>query len=480
MLGHVDHGKSSLLEAIKEDFKITTRESGGITQHIGAYEIEKSGKKITFIDTPGHEAFSAMRGRGAKVADIAILVVAADEGVKPQTKEAILHIRKAEIPSIVVFNKIDKPNVDIEKIKRELEKEGVLVESFGGKIPGIEVSAKTGQGIPELLETILLLAEVEDLKTDIEGPTHGIIIESYLDNFRGPIATLILEQGILKPGQIIGTFSVIGKIKILENFQGIPISQVLPGQPAVVLGFEMPPKIGEEFKVFDNIESAKNEIKILEKKDTSVIFNEEGKKILNLILKADFLGSLEAIEKILKELPQEKIVLRILKSEVGEVTEADVKLASQSKAKILGFRVKTNFSALKLAEREKIKIMNFEIIYTLVEGMRNYMEKLMAPETSRIDLGKMKVLVVFHNEKNRQVVGGKIIEGEIKKGCLVEIFRQEEKIGQGKIINLQRNKKDVDIVMKGDECGILCEGDGKIEQGDILAFYFTERRKGEL
>lgn len=480
ILGHVDHGKTSLLNAIRK-IQFTEEKPGGvITQHIGAFEIEKNEKKITFLDTPGHEAFSQMRSRGAKVADIAILVVAADEGVKPQTKEAILHVKKSNIPLIVAINKIDKALADPQKVKRELQKEEILVEDFGGKIPSVNISAKTGQGINDLLELILILAEMEDLKADISKPAEGVIIESYLDSKRGPLATIILNQGKLEPGQIIGTNSAFGKIRNLEDSQGNLLSSVLPSQPAVVLGFENVPRIGEKFKTFTSLEEAKANLKIDEKSKSEVIFFEPNQKVLNLIIKTDVLGSLEAIEEILKNFPPDKVFLRILKGEVGEITESDVKLAVQAKAKILGFRVKVNYVAERLAEREKIKIMRFEIIYDLVEGVRKMINKILEPEITRVDLGKIKALIVFLTEKNRQIIGGKVIEGEIRKRSFIEIQRDKEIIGKGKLINLQRDKKDIEIAKKGEEVGILYEGEIKIEAGDILIIYTEERKKTEL
>lgn len=479
VLGHVDSGKTSILDTIRKT-QVAEKESGGITQHVGAYEIEKDDKKITFIDTPGHEAFFAMRSRGAKVADLAILVIDASQGVQAQTKEAIEHIKKAGISQVVAINKIDLPQADPERAKRDLTREGLLVEEMGGKIPSIEVSAKTGQGISDLLELILLVAEMENLKTDLQKSAEGVVIESYLDSQRGPTTTLILNQGKLRIGQIVGTPSAFGKIKTLEDFRSAPILEVLPSQPAIVLGFEEVPRVGEKFKVFSNIEEARANLKIGEKKVSEVISIEEGQKILNLILKADVLGSLEAIEEVLKNLPQEKVILRILKAEVGEITESDIKLALQAKAKILGFRTKINPIAKNLAEREKIKIRQFEVIYDLVEWVRISLEKLVEPESVRTDLGKIKILALFLTEKNRQVVGGKVIEGEVKKGAQIEVMRGEEIIGKGKLVNLQRDKKDIEQVSKGQECGLLFEGETKIEEGDILLIYIQEKRKGEL
>ncbi|HOK00732.1 MAG TPA: translation initiation factor IF-2 [Candidatus Pacearchaeota archaeon] len=480
VLGHVDHGKSSILEAIK-DLKITSRESGGITQHIGAYEIEHQNKKITFIDTPGHEAFSAIRARGVNVADIAILVVAADEGVKPQTIEAINHIKSINLPLIVAINKIDKPEADPERVKRELMKYDIVVESLGGKIPSVNVSAKTKKGINDLLEMILLMAEMENLEADISSIAEGVIIESYLDSLTGPTATIILQKGILKKGDIIATQSAFGKVKILKDFQGKIIEKCLPSMPAIVIGFEGVPIVGEIFKTFETIEKAKENIKKEEiKNNPKKIENIEEKKVLNLILKADVFGSLEAIKKSLESIPQEKVILNIIKQEVGDINESDIKLAKTSDAIIIGFRVKINSIVKNLALREKIRIRNFDIIYELVQSVRDSLEKLIEPEITKVILGKVKILAIFKTEKNRQIIGGKVIDGKVKRGAMITVFRNEEKIGEGKIIKLQKDKKDTDEVLKGYECGMLFEGNIKIEIGDILEVYIEEKNKKEL
>ena len=486
ILGHIDHGKTSLLSSIRK-LEFTPGKPGGlITQHIGAFEIEKDGKKIIFIDTPGHEAFSAMRSRGAKVADIAVLVVDAGQGVQAQTKEAISHAKLAGIPIIVALNKIDKPEANPEKVKRELSKEDIIVESLGGKIPSILTSAKTGQGIEELLGMILLVAEMEGLKADLSKRGEGVVIESYLDSQKGPTATLLLSDGILKLGDTVGTFSTFGKIKNLENFQGAPIETALPSDPVIVIGFEDVPRVGENFEVFPDLETAKNHLKISEKKrETRILEVGPEQKVLNLILKTDVLGSIEAIEEVLRTLPQEKVVLRILKSGVGQINESDIKFAKAHPALsypavILGFRVKLDPVAQSFAEREKVKIMTFEVIYELVEEVRKFMEKILEPEAVRVELGKVKISAIFLVEKNSQIIGGKVTEGEVKKGTQIEVLRNEELVGKGKLINLQRDKKDVDKVMKGQDCGMLFEGDTKIEEGDILVIYIEERRKGEI
>ncbi len=485
VLGHVDHGKSSLLEAIK-DFKITSKESGGITQHIGAYEVEHNDKKITFIDTPGHEAFSAMRLRGAEVADIALLVVDAAQSVQPQTKEAVAAIKKAQIPMIVVLNKVDLPTANPEKIKRELASIDVLVESMGGQEPSVEVSAKEKTGINELLEMILLVADLQDLTADITVPAEGLVIESYMEAKKGPVATVIVQKGTLNKKDIIATDLAMAKVKSLEDFQGKAIQKALPGQPAVILGFEAVPGVGERFLTFKDVPEAMARVKAAEKKwETAgaVLQENADKKTLNIILKGDVHGSLEAIEGMLKSLPSDQVILRILKTEAGDINESDAKLAEMSKAQIIGFRVKINPGVLQLMKHDtqkKVRIKTFDIIYELVQEVRNGMEKSLDAENVRKEVGKLKTLLVFWAEKNRQIVGGKITEGEFKKGLKVDVMRDDQKIGSGKIINLQRDKKDIDLLKKGDEAGILFEGNVKIEKGDIVVAWVEERQKGIL
>ncbi|MFA6190410.1 MAG: translation initiation factor IF-2 [Candidatus Staskawiczbacteria bacterium] len=485
VLGHVDHGKSSLLEAIR-DFKITAKESGGITQHIGAYEVEDKGHKITFIDTPGHEAFSAMRARGAEVADIALLVVDAAQSVQPQTKEAIMAIKRAEIPMIVVLNKIDLPNANPQKIIGELSKIDVLVESFGGKIPSVEVSAKEKTGIDELLEVILLVAELQELKAEIDVPAQGLIIESYMDGKKGPIATAIVTKGILRDKDIIATDLAMAKVKHLEDFKWLPIKEAHPSQPVIILGFESVPAVGEKFKSYKTAEEALANIKKEAPKreiGQTVLDNDPNKKVLNIIVKGDVFGSLEAVEAMLKSLPQDKVILRILKSEVGDISESDAKLAEMSKSIIIGFRVKISPTVVQFMKNDtekKLRIKTFSVIYELIQDVRNSLEKTLEAEIVRTDVGKLRTILVFWGEKNRQIVGGKITEGEFKKGLKLEVMRESIKVGSGRIINLQRDKKDIDKLRKGDEAGILFEGNIKIEKGDIIVAYIEERKKGEL
>lgn len=478
ILGHIDHGKSSLLESIK-DLKITSKESGGITQHIGAYEIDHKGKKITFIDTPGHEAFCAIRSRGAKVADIAILVVAAEEGIKPQTIEALECAKQAELPIIVAINKIDKAGANPQKIKNELLKYGIIVEQLGGKVPVVETSATKKIGIEELIEIILLSCEVEGLSQENEDNfSSGVIIESFLDSKRGPSATLIIKSGTLGINDIIATKSTMGRVRILENFLGSRIEKGTISQPIMVIGFENIPKVGEEFRTFLSIESAKEYmIEIKEQKERSGSSIPKDKKSLNLVIKADVIGSTEAIEVSLGVIPSAEVAIRILESGAGEVNEDDVKLALAANGQIISFRTKTNIQARKLAEQKGVKILSFEIIYDLIEKVRELMREIIESETVKKNVGRLRVLVIFKTEGRRQIVGGRIVEGELRQGLKVEVFREEKKIGAGKIIGLQKNKKEIEKGVSGEEVGILYEGNAVIKEGDMLIGYIEEKKK---
>ena len=475
VLGHVDHGKSSLLEAIREDFKITSKESGGITQHMGAYVVEYQGKSITFLDTPGHEAFSAMRARGANVADIAVLVVAADEGVKPQTKEAIGQAKKAGLPLIVALNKMDKPEANPERVKQELSQEEIFVESFGGKVPCIETSATSKKGISELLEMILLMADLEHKSVDFNKAGEGVVIESSMDPRRGPLATLLVQNGSVKEGDTIGTKSAIGKVRTLQDFQGTPVRAGLPAMPVLVVGFEACPQIGETFGVFESEEAARSQLVISPLgRRAQVIVIPPGAKTLDLVLKVDVAGSLEVLVNALLSLPQDNVFVRLVDAGVGVIGDKDVRLAQGTHARIIGFRTQLDPTAGDLAQREGIIIETFDVIYDLIQRVRTWMEQEIVQELVTVEIGALSVLAVFLTEKNRKIIGGKVTEGEVRKRSQMKIFRGEAELGAGKIINLQRDKKDAEAVQKGEECGILYEGSLKIQQGDILKFFIQE------
>jgi len=475
VLGHIDHGKSSLLEAIKKDFQITSKESGGITQHIGAYEAEYEGKKITFIDTPGHEAFSEMRSRGAKVADVAILVVAADEGVKPQTIEAINIIKESKIPFLVAINKIDKENADPQRVKMELQQNGVLIEEWGGDVPVVEVSAKTGQGIDNLLSLINLLFEISEVKAELTKPASGFVLESYLDPLCGVSATLVIEEGILNVGDIVKTKTTFGKIRTMKNFMGIEKDKALPGEAVLVVGFKEVVGVGERFFVVNSLEEAQKEIE-KEARETLDLTPKEGlEKYLKIVLKTDCKGSLEVLVKILKNLVQDNIGIKILKAETGEITDSDVRLAQEEEALIIGFRTKPNQVAKEQLKQREIKVLNFEVIYDLIDRIRKEMESIKEIKKERVNIGKIQPLIIFKTQKKgpnnyRQIVGGKVIEGEAKKTEL-EIERNGEILPGGKILEIQEQKKKIEKAKAPQEIGISYEGKTKIKGGDLLIVF---------
>ena len=487
VLGHVDHGKTTLIDKIRQT-NIVAQESGGITQHIGAYQVEHNNKLITFIDTPGHEAFSQMRSRGAKVADIAILVVAADEGVKPQTKEVIDYIKKEKIPVIVALNKIDKPQANPEKVIGELANEGLIAEERGGDIPVVKISAKTGQGIDELLEMILLVAEMEELKADYQKPASGVVIESYLDSKRGPTATFLILEGTLKKGDIVLSGEAYGRARILEDFKGQPIETATPSTPVIVVGLNKVPVVGEVFNVENSEKEAENKaLEFLKQKEEKrrqeearSLDEEEKKPALNIIIKADVQGSLEAIEEVLANINQDKVKINIIKKEVGDVSDSDVKLADSTNSLIISFRTNITPLASSLAERLGIKIKKYEVIYELVEGIKKGLSQLLGPELEIKTIGQLKVLAIFRKEKSRMIVGGKVISGKAENKTKVNVIRNNEVVGKGKVIQLQHNKQDVLEVEKGREAGVLFEGEPIIEEGDILEFYKEEMRRIEL
>lgn len=482
IMGHVDHGKTTLLDYIRKT-KVAEGESGGITQHTGAYSVEHQGKKITFIDTPGHEAFYAMRSRGAKVADIAILVIAADDGVMPQTKEALDHIKQAGIPIVVAISKIDKPNADPMKVKNQLLSEQIVVEEFKGKVPSVEVSSKTGQGIDSLLEIINLVAEIEELKVDIGAKAGGVVIEAELNHKRGPTATLLVKEGVLKTNDVISLSSTFGKVKELEDFLGNRQNAIGSGSPAFVVGLGEVPLVGERFLVADSMEEAK---KITEEKQkkygevSEVVETQDGVKVLNIVLKADVGGTLEAVREVLRGIKNENISLRVLSQSVGEIVESDIKLAAGANAVIVGFRTKVNQSVESFARQMKVEIVLSDIIYELVEKVRAKISELLSGETEEIVLGTLKVLAIFRTEKSRMIVGGHVIEGDIKRGARARVARNEEMLGEGKVAQLKIQDKAVGSVEKGQECGVLFDGSVKIQVGDTLEAYEVQSRSIKL
>ena len=473
IMGHVDHGKTSLLDYVRKA-KVAESESGGITQHTGAYQAEHQGRQITFIDTPGHEAFSAMRSRGAKVADVAVLVIAADDGVMPQTKEAITHIKHAGIPMIVAITKIDKSNADIAKVKNQLLEEQIVIEEFKGEVPSAEVSVKTGEGIDSLLEIINLVAEVEELKADIRTNAKGVVIEAELSHKRGPTVALLVKEGILNKNDVISLSSTFGRVKELEDFQGSAIEQASPGSPAFVIGIGEVPLVGEKFKVVSGIEEAQKIVEEKQRKygeEREVIDTPEGVKVLNIVLKADVGGTLEAVHGVLRGIKNDNLSIRVLSEGSGDIMESDIKLAAAANAIIVGFRTKVNQSAELFAQQMKVEIILSDIIYELVENVRAKISEFLSGESEEVELGALKTLAIFRTEKSRMIVGGKVTAGEIKRGAKVRVMRGEELLGEGRIAQLKIADKVVDKVDKGQECGVLFDGSARIQVGDVLQAY---------
>lgn len=494
VLGHVDHGKTKLLDTIRKT-KVAEKESGGITQHVGAYQVEVNGKTITFLDTPGHEAFSAIRSRGAKIADIAILVVAADESVKPQTKEAIRIVQAEKIPLIVAINKIDKEGANSQKVKQDLATENILVEDWGGKVPSIEISAKDNRNIPELLDMILLVAELEELKEDTDSPASGVIIESRLDKRRGYLASVLVQKGIVRLGDWIVAGTVVGKIKSMEDFAGALITEAYPSQPVLITGWPSAPDVGKIFNITDSKETASRISEdnvdlsplflFIKKPTVETTEQTTKKKILNLVLKADFSGSLEAVDSAIKTIKSEEVGYNIVRYDIGNITEADVKSAINSGGQIVGFRVSTEESAKKIADKENVKISSFDVIYDLVEYIRKSLGSLLEPEVERTLLGKLKVLATFKKDARSQIIGGKVISGKIIRGGMVDVMRGGVRIALGKLGQLQQNKMDSPEVKEGQEAGIRFDPtpnqpSQEIKEGDILEIYEEKKLERTL
>lgn len=463
VVGHVDHGKTSLLDHIRKT-NVVAKEAGGITQSIGAYEIEHGGRKITFIDTPGHEAFSKMRVRGAHVADVGILVVAGDEGVKPQTKEALKALQDSETPFVVAVTKMDKPNADIERIKNDLTANGVLLEGYGGNISYQGVSSKTGDGVHELLDLILLAADMEGLEYDPGAKGRGIILEAKLENRRGNTVTVVLRDGKLAKGDLIATASAKGKVKTLENFLGKQVGELVPSSPAVILGFESLPQVGEEFIAGDLSEADLAQVKEVKFKKAEPPTAAQ-KQVIRVILKADVAGSLEALADLLKKIKlPEKQALEIINQSVGEISDGDVKDALVTNSIILGFRTHPNKAAENLARVQNVLIITDEIIYKLVERIEKDFQELGKSKFS----GELEILAVFSAKGNKQTIGGKVNRGQIRIKSWLEVQRGDEMIGKGKVLNLQQKKADVNAVDAGNECGLIFESEVPIQVGDKL------------
>lgn len=478
VMGHIDHGKSTLLDYIRKA-NVTATEAGGITQHLSAYEItipyQGNDRRITFLDTPGHAAFTGMRERGAIAADIAILVVSAEDGVKAQTIEALHTIRNAKIPFIVAINKIDRPGANIDRAKQMLAEQEVLVEGYGGDIPWNAISAKVGTGIDDLLETILLVADLEELTAAPQAKAEGIIIESKLDSKRGVSATLVVKNGTLKKGQFLVAGTAITTTRIMENFLGKNIDEADPGTPVQLVGFDALPEVGVPVAVFDKKRDAEKYVEEIENATaTEERRTEDGEKVVPLVIKTDVYGTAEAIEREIKKMQVEGLHIKIISKGVGTIGEGDVKLAQSDKeAIILGFNVGLDARARDIQEKVGATIQIFDIIYKLTEWLEEELEKRRPRIESREVIGTAKVLKTFSKTKERQVLGCRVDSGSITDGAQVSIIRRDFPISIGKVVELQQAKQKVKEVIDG-ECGILVECKNDIAPGDILeAFIFA-------
>jgi translation initiation factor IF-2 len=494
VMGHVDHGKTTLLDAIRET-EVTASEAGGITQHIGAYQVKVNGQKITFLDTPGHEAFTSMRARGAQATDIAILVVAADDGIMPQTIEAINHAKSAGVPIIVAINKMDRPNAQPDRVKQELMNHGLIPEDWGGDTVCVPISALKKENLDELLEMILLTAEMEELKANPNRPANGIIVEAELDRGRGPVATILVRNGTLKVGDAIVAGLASGRVRAMINDQGERVEEAGPATPVEVLGLSDVPNAGDLLEVVEDDQSARDIAQKRQNKrredelsrNTTVnledLFSQiqQGEvKELNIVVKADVQGSVEAVKQSLQKLSTDEVEVKMLHGGVGGITETDVMLAAASNAIIIGFNVRPGANARKVAEKEKVDIRTYRVIYKAIDDVKSAMEGLLDPDYKEVVLGQVEVRQTFKVPKIGTIAGAYVTNGTVNRNAKVRLLRDGTIIHEGEIGSLKRFQDDVKEVAEGYECGIGIEGYNDLKEGDIMEIYDFEEVKRTL
>ena len=498
VMGHVDHGKTKLLDAIRST-NVMGQEAGGITQHIGAYQVvwtnpkTKEKSPLTFIDTPGHEAFTVMRGRGAKVADIAVLVVAADDSVKPQTIEAINIIKAVKLPVVVAINKIDKEGADVKKVRADLAQYNIVAEEWGGETPMVEISAKQNLNIDKLLDVLLLVSDMhaEDVKANPDRAAAGTVIEAHVDKGEGPVATILVQTGTLKLNDpLVVNGEIYGKVRAMKNYKGENLKEAPPSCPVRILGFKVAPQVGDILDVGSaatasdiNLKEKRNKQSGAEKKVVSAsadIEEEEKKKVLNLVIKADTLGSLEAIIGSLEKIKSSEVGVRIIGKGLGNVMSDDVAKAETAQAIICGFNVTPASTAMHMIQDKNIQFLQFSVIYDLLDFVKAELKKLLNPEKIVIELGKMRVAAIFRTAKNSMIVGGRVENGKIKKDARVRVRRGGEVIGLGKLGQLQSGKQTVNELPEGNEGGLQFDGKLKLEVGDVLEAYTEEEKEKKL
>jgi len=483
VMGHVDHGKTTLLDAIRKT-NVTAREAGAITQHIGAYQAVLDGRKITFLDTPGHEAFTVMRARGAQATDIVILVVAADDGVMPQTVEAVNHAKEAKVPIVVALNKIDKADANPDRVKQQLADLGLVIEEWGGDTVCVPISAKQGQGIPDLLENLFLVADILELKADPESVPEGVVIEAKLDKTKGPLATFLVQKGTLKRGDVVVAGSAWGKVKAMFDDNGKQVHKAEPSMPVEVLGLNEVPKAGDLFAVLPDEREARS---LVEKQgharpgpalSLSAISSQISSgqiKELNIVLKTDVDGSIEPIKSSIERLSTEKTKARVIHAASGSIAESDVLLASASKGIIIGFNSAASPGAKQLADAEGVGIQHYDIIYRLIEDVDKALKGLLEPTYGEVLSGRAEVRAVFPRGKAGKIAGIYVTEGKASRDARVKILRQNKVVAEARISSLKRFKEDVTEVSTGLECGLGLEGNVDFQTGDVIEFYRRER-----
>jgi translation initiation factor IF-2 len=488
-MGHVDHGKTSLLDAIRET-EVAKGEAGGITQHIGAYQVRHNGNAITFLDTPGHEAFTAMRARGARVTDIAVIVVAADDGAKPQTDEAIDHARAADVPIIVAVNKIDKEGADPTRVRTEMTTRGLQPAEWGGEVEFVDVSARTKEGLGELLDTIQVVADLEELRANSSADASGVVIESRLDPGRGPVATLLVQRGTLQVGDALVAGAHFGRVRAMNDFLGVRTKSAGPGEPVEVLGFDGVPEAGDYARVVENERRARqlaseraNRLKTealarrsgrkISLEDVFRLAQEGAVKELNLVLKGDVSGSVEAVEDEIAKLPQSEVSVNIIHRGVGGINESDVMLAAASDAVILAFNVRPVGDARALAEREGVEIRGYSVIYRAIDELRAAMQGMLEPEEVEETVGSVEVRQTFRASRIGTIAGSFVLEGKVTRGAKVRIVRDGTVVNETTIASLRRFNEDAREVAAGFECGIVLANFQDIKVGDVLEVYET-------
>ena len=488
VLGHVDHGKTSLLDAVRQT-NITARESGGITQHIGAYQVEHKGRKVTWIDTPGHQAFTAMRARGASVTDIAVLVVAADDGVQPQTIEAISHARAAGVPIVVALNKIDKTDADPDRVKSQLAEQGVNIEEYGGDVPLVPVSARTKVGLDDLLDVILLVADVQELRADPERAAVGNVVEAHIERGRGPVATVLVRTGTLERGDLVVAGTTFGRVRAMVDDRAKAVGRAEPSRPVEILGLPEVPAAGDILRVVPDEKAAKAMVDAEQRRraggaagERPVSLDEmfaqarEGKaKELKIVLKADVQGSLEAIRGALAKLPQEEVGVNVIHAGVGDVSESDVTLAAASNAVIIGFNNKLDAPARKVADQSGVDVRSYKVIYELLDDVQKAVVGMLEPEMVEQVLGHAEVRATFPSGKTT-IAGCMVVDGVIRRAAQIRLMRGGNAAWDGKIASLKRFKDDAREVAAGLECGILLEGHNDVAVGDVLESYVIQAK----